>query len=209
MQRHGRIHRPKPFQVVKIPDLGQHHMHHDAIQVHQGPLTLFHPACADDPIEGGAQGMLAQTQLLLLLFRLESIDLGGIDRNLGLQRVDFIRRHGIAAPQPFCIGQSAPGNCASCHGTEAFIAPGPRNNGLDLNYFRQGSFFTRYGKQRIPTGYNSYGTARSLMEYALRMEQGRLVDEFSSREIKRLLYLTERRIRYASSPALRDCRNAA
>ena len=24
------------------------------------------------------------------------------------------------------------GNCAACHGTEAFIAPGPRNNGLDL-----------------------------------------------------------------------------
>ncbi len=38
----------------------------------------------------------------------------------------------------------------------------------------------------------------------LRMEQGRLVDEFSSRELKRLLYMTERRIRYASSPALRD-----
>ena len=34
------------------------------------------------------------------------------------------------------------------------------------------------------------------------MEQGRLVDEFSSREIKRLIYVTERRIRYASSPAL-------
>jgi hypothetical protein len=28
------------------------------------------------------------------------------------------------------------------------------------------------------------------------------VDEWSSREIKRLLYVTERRIRYASSPAL-------
>jgi hypothetical protein len=36
------------------------------------------------------------------------------------------------------------------------------------------------------------------------MEQGRLVDDFSSREIKRLLYMTERRIRYASSPALAD-----
>ncbi len=36
------------------------------------------------------------------------------------------------------------------------------------------------------------------------MEQGRLVDEFSSRELKRLLYMTERRIRYASSPALKD-----
>jgi hypothetical protein len=42
------------------------------------------------------------------------------------------------------------------------------------------------------------------MRYLLRMEQGRLVDEFSSREIKRLIYVTERRIRYASSPALAD-----
>ena len=77
-------------------------------------------------------------------------------------------------------------------------------NGLDLEQLRQGSFFTRAGKQLVPGGGNSYGTARELMKYTLRMEQGRLVDEFSSREIKRLLYMTERRIRYASSPALRD-----
>jgi hypothetical protein len=36
------------------------------------------------------------------------------------------------------------------------------------------------------------------------MEQGKLVDEFSSLEIKRLLYVTERRIRYGSSGVLRD-----
>ena len=42
------------------------------------------------------------------------------------------------------------------------------------------------------------------MEFMLRMEQGRLVDEFSSRQLKRLLYMTERRIRYASSPALSE-----
>jgi hypothetical protein len=86
---------------------------------------------------------------------------------------------------------------------QTFLAPLSRN-GLDLQYFRQGSFFTRYGKQRIPTGYNSYGTARELMRLLLLMEQGRLVDIFSSQEIKRLLYMTERRIRYASSPALGD-----
>jgi hypothetical protein len=86
---------------------------------------------------------------------------------------------------------------------QTFLAPFTRN-GLDLEYFRQGSFFTRYGKQRVPTGYNSYGTARELMRLLLLMEQGRLVDVFSSREIKRLLYMTERRIRYASSPALGD-----
>jgi len=77
-------------------------------------------------------------------------------------------------------------------------------NGLELQYFRQGSFFTRYGKKKVPTGYNSYGTARELMRFVLLMEQGKLVDKFSSREIKRLLYMTERRIRYASSPALYD-----
>ena len=76
-------------------------------------------------------------------------------------------------------------------------------NGLDLDNLRQGSFFTRYGKQQVP-GMTSYGTARELMLFTLRMEQGRLVDEFSSRELKRLLYMTERRIRYASSPALAD-----
>ena len=87
--------------------------------------------------------------------------------------------------------------------TQTFLEPFKRN-GLDLQHFRQGSFFTRYGKKRIPTGYNSYGTARELMRFILLMEQGKLVDVFSSREIKRLLYMTERRIRYASSPALYD-----
>jgi hypothetical protein len=77
-------------------------------------------------------------------------------------------------------------------------------NGLDINQIRQGSFFTHVGKKKVNGGGNSYGTARELVKLTLRMEQGRLVDEFSSREIKRLLYMTERRIRYASAPALRD-----
>ena len=42
------------------------------------------------------------------------------------------------------------------------------------------------------------------MHYLVKLEQGKLVDEFSSREIKRLLYMTQGRIRYASSPALAD-----
>jgi len=36
------------------------------------------------------------------------------------------------------------------------------------------------------------------------MEEGVLVDEWSSRQLKRLLYMTERRIRYASSPELKE-----
>jgi hypothetical protein len=83
----------------------------------------------------------------------------------------------------------------------AFCEP-LRRNGLDLESLREGSFFTATGKKKVPGPGDSYGTARELMRYLLRMEQGRLVDEFSSREIKRLIYVTERRIHYASSPAL-------
>jgi hypothetical protein len=75
-------------------------------------------------------------------------------------------------------------------------------NGLDLQTLRQGSFFTHQGKKRVP-GTSSYATPRSLMEYLVQMEKGELVDAWSSREIKRLMYITERRIRYGSSGALR------
>ncbi len=76
-------------------------------------------------------------------------------------------------------------------------------NGLDPEDLRQGSFFTRQGKQRAP-GTNSVSTTHALIRYLLRMEQGRLVDPWSSLEIKRLLYMTQTRIRYASAPVLRD-----
>ena len=80
--------------------------------------------------------------------------------------------------------------------------PIPRS-GLDLATLRQGGFFSRTGKARVP-GTSSYATARSLMEYLVQIEKGRLVDPFSSLEAKRLLYSTDRRIRYASAPALAD-----
>jgi hypothetical protein len=76
-------------------------------------------------------------------------------------------------------------------------------NGLDLAALRQGSFLTHKGKRLVP-GTSSYATPRSLMEFVVKMEQGQLVDAWSSRELKRLLYITERRIRYASSGALRQ-----
>jgi hypothetical protein len=86
---------------------------------------------------------------------------------------------------------------------KTFIEPVARN-GLDLGQFRQASFLTAGGKQKVPGVGDSYGTARELMRYLLRLEQGRIVDPWSSREIKRLIYVTERRIRYASSPALAE-----
>jgi hypothetical protein len=77
-------------------------------------------------------------------------------------------------------------------------------NGLALDQIRQGSFFSRGGKRVVSGGGLSYATPRSLLQLLVLMEQGKLVDEWSSRVLKRLIYLTERRIRYASSPALRD-----
>jgi len=86
---------------------------------------------------------------------------------------------------------------------QTFWEPVTRN-GLPLNQIRQGSFFTRQGKKNVNGGGNSYATARTLMDFLLKMEEGALVDEWSSRQLKRLLYMTERRIRYASSPELKD-----
>lgn len=76
-------------------------------------------------------------------------------------------------------------------------------NGLDLENLRQGSPFTRRGKALV-AGTSSHATPRELMKLLVKLERGQLVDPFSSRLLKRLLYQTERRIRYATSPALND-----
>jgi hypothetical protein len=86
---------------------------------------------------------------------------------------------------------------------QTFWEPVTRN-GFSLDEIRQGSFFTRQGKVNVNGGGNSYATARSLMEFLLKIEEGELVDEWSSRQLKRLLYMTERRIRYASAPELNE-----
>lgn len=76
-------------------------------------------------------------------------------------------------------------------------------NGLNTEDLRQGSFFTAEGKRRV-AGTTSVSTVRELMRLLVRMEQGKLVDEWSSLELKRLLYMTQWRIRYASAPVLKD-----
>lgn len=78
-----------------------------------------------------------------------------------------------------------------------------RQSGLNPLALRQGSLFTRAGKAAIP-GSGSTATPRELVKFLVRMETGSLVDSFSSLELKRLLYLTQRRIRYSSAPALDD-----
>ncbi|MFQ5739168.1 MAG: hypothetical protein ACE5JX_09140 [Acidobacteriota bacterium] len=73
--------------------------------------------------------------------------------------------------------------------------------GLDTSRLRQGTFFTRTASRMIP-GERSYATPKQLLRWTLRLEQGRLVDAWSSLEMKKLLYFTRRRYRYAASPAL-------
>ena len=77
-----------------------------------------------------------------------------------------------------------------------------QRNGIDPKQLRQGGFFTRKGKQLIPGG-SSRANTRSLLQLLLKIEQGTLIDRFSSLELKKLLYMTEKRIRYASHPALK------
>ena len=80
---------------------------------------------------------------------------------------------------------------------------GVRAGGLDKENFRQGGFFTSMGKRHVSGG-SSTATPRELIKFLFNLERGKVVDPFSSLEIKRLLYMTQRRIRYASSPALSD-----
>ncbi len=77
-----------------------------------------------------------------------------------------------------------------------------RNVGITKEELRLGSFFTRTAKSIIPGSGGSLGTPIGFMKYLVAMERGKLVDVKSSLEIKRLMYSTSTRIRYASSPHL-------
>ncbi len=70
--------------------------------------------------------------------------------------------------------------------------------------WRLGSFFTSGANKYVNDYGGSIGTPLGLMKYMVQLEQGNIVDEASSLEIKRLLYLTDRRIRYAYSKELKD-----
>tara|TARA_R110002049_G_scaffold2743_5_gene21179 strand:+ start:69253 stop:70584 length:1332 start_codon:yes stop_codon:yes gene_type:complete len=74
---------------------------------------------------------------------------------------------------------------------------------INTKNIQQGSFFTSTGKQKVP-GLVSYATPRELARIIYRMEQGRLVDEWSSLEMKRFLYMTKRRYRYVYAPELHN-----
>jgi hypothetical protein len=74
--------------------------------------------------------------------------------------------------------------------------------GISEDEWRLGSFFTYNGKRSVPGFGGSVGTPIGLIKYLIALERGKIVDAWSSLEIKRLMYMTARRIRYASAPAL-------
>lgn len=123
-----------------------------------------------------------------------------------IRELVLLRRFGTAFPptpeQERTFFRDTPAKERSELLLDSLLTPLTRN-GLDQENLRQGSFFTAQGKRRI-AGTNSVCTTRELLRYLLLLEQGKLVDEWSSLEIKKLLYMTQRRIRYASSPALED-----
>ncbi len=77
-----------------------------------------------------------------------------------------------------------------------------RELGIAKEDWQLGSLFTSNGKRLAPGLGGSTATPRGLMQFLVSLERGLVVDQWSSLEIKRLMYLTDRRIRYVSAPAL-------
>ncbi|MGB5245984.1 MAG: serine hydrolase [Woeseia sp.] len=75
--------------------------------------------------------------------------------------------------------------------------------GINTANIQQGSFWTTLSKQKVP-GRISFATPRELARLLFRIEQGRVVDEWSSLQMKKYMYLTKRRYRYSYAPELKD-----
>ena len=83
------------------------------------------------------------------------------------------------------------------------IVNGPlRKLGIAHDEWRLGSMFTRGASSIVPPSGGSIGTPKGLMKWLLALERGDIVDYESSLEMKRMIYMTDRRIRYARSEVL-------
>ncbi len=79
-----------------------------------------------------------------------------------------------------------------------------RDMGITEEEWKLGSFFTHTAKSLCPVVGGSKGTSHGLMKWVINLEQGKIVDKQSSLEMKRIIFMTDRRIRYAASPELKD-----
>jgi hypothetical protein len=79
-----------------------------------------------------------------------------------------------------------------------------RGLGINKDEWRLGGPFTRSASGKLGRKEGSQATPVGLSKFLIKLEQGNIVDKETSLEIKRLIYLTDRRIRYAKSPKLDD-----
>lgn len=86
--------------------------------------------------------------------------------------------------------------------SKSVISEPLRHMGIGPDEFRVGTMFTRGASAIVPPEGGSAGSPRGLMKWLTALESGRIVDAPSSLEIKRLMYMTDRRIRYAHAPVL-------
>ncbi len=79
-----------------------------------------------------------------------------------------------------------------------------RDMGITKEEFKLGSMFTKDAKAMVPGEGGTIASPYGMMKFLVAMERGEIVDPESSLEIKRLMYSTDRRIRYAASNSLTD-----
>lgn len=79
-----------------------------------------------------------------------------------------------------------------------------RDLGITKDEWRLGSFFTRGANTYVGSKGGSIGSPLGLLKFLISLEQGNVIDEKSSLEMKRLMYMTDRRIRYAQAPSLKE-----
>lgn len=78
-----------------------------------------------------------------------------------------------------------------------------RDLGISEDEWRLGGMFTHASAKYVGRKGGSSATPKGLMKFLVLLEQGNIHDKESSLEMKRLIYLTDRRIRYAQSPKLK------
>ena len=79
-----------------------------------------------------------------------------------------------------------------------------RELGIKESEWKLGGMFTRPPERYVGRKGGSIGSPKGLMKFLVKLEQGKVIDKESSLEMKRLMYMTDRRIRYARSPRLDD-----
>lgn len=79
-----------------------------------------------------------------------------------------------------------------------------RSMGITSDEWRLGTMFTNGACDYVPPQGGSIGTPRGLMKFLVEIERGVFLDKETCLEMKRLMYMTDRRIRYAANKSIKD-----